>query len=119
MNIIKTCGLEIDLDSEVSPSHTEHKLLLRLLAHAKHQEHELKKLKRKVKKVMVSQDSLNASADRLEAGVHTIIGLLPGNSTPSTPDATVTAFQGRVDGASAALEAAIAGAGTPPPPPTP
>lgn len=71
----------------------------------------------KLHKIMISQDALNASATRLETAAHTIINLLPGNSVPSTPDTVVAAFQGRVDGASAALEAAATtgSTGTTPP----
>jgi hypothetical protein len=115
MTIIRIGEFEVDIDTPVHSLHNETSLLHRIIAQQKHNETLLKK-------IMISQDSLNASATRLEAAAHTIIGLLPGTTVPSTPDTAVAAFQGRVDGASAAMEAAAASAssgttvvGTPPP----
>lgn len=102
--------LEIDIDAPVHRGHRDEELLHKIIAQLKHNETHLKK-------IMISTEKLNASAARLEAAAHTIIGLLPGTSVPSTPDQDVAAFQGRVDGASAALEAAAASGstgGTPP-----
>jgi len=114
MNIIELGSIQIDIDEPVHERHSEKTLLHRILAQQKHNETILNK-------IMISIDALNTTASRLETDTHTIIGLLPGSTVPSTPDTDVAAFQARVDAASTAMEAAIATAssgGTPPPPPT-
>jgi cell division septum initiation protein DivIVA len=72
----------------------------------------LEKVEHNQNQIMISEASLTASADRNEKAVHTLVNALPGNSVPSTPDTIVAAFQGRVDGNSAAAEAAVATAST-------
>lgn len=104
MNLV-TIGqnLEIDIDFPVEQSHSERRLLLRVLAELKHQQKQIEN----IRKNMITPEQLKASSDALTTAVTGAIALI---TTPaaSTPDATVKAFQSDVDAQTARLTAAEA-----------
>lgn len=114
--------LKIDIDDDTRPSHGEKELLHRVIAMLKHQGEQIDALVKAQKHNerlirMIPQTVIDATKQALNDATQNIINHLPGNTTPSTPDAAV---QGLIDNVNANVNAMNAAAGpATPPPPTP
>lgn len=105
--------VERELEKLENAEKDELKLLRGLERHLERVEHNINQ-----RLTMIASEVIEATKTALNEATQNIINHLPGNTTPSTPDALV---QGLIDNVNANVNAmnAAAGPATPPPPPTP
>jgi uncharacterized membrane protein YccC len=119
--------IEIDLDDPVERHHTDRELLLRLLAHQKHEEHQNKERHKIIMSALSDlQDAMGQLNTDLASETSSVLAAVAHIGSPAATDAQLVPLTAAVKAASITSQAnaktlndAVAAVSTPPPPPPP